>query len=154
MDLSSALSIANEGRSLTGSEFCKGCVLAVAEDMSSHNRKIFKTLSLIPELVHIFHDNWEYIYLNNLNCSHVSSTIIHWQRMEVMTSQTLNRLYLFMSSMFSKSLYYLSGCKAAKICSCKERKCLLLRRWPEKKLTYVTTDSGRNVCDRKASEAG
>jgi hypothetical protein len=38
MVLRCALSITNEGRSLTGSECGKGCVLAVAEEMSSHDR--------------------------------------------------------------------------------------------------------------------
>jgi hypothetical protein len=43
---SSALTFSNEGRSCTGSEFGKGCVLIVAEEIPPHDREIFQNACL------------------------------------------------------------------------------------------------------------
>ena len=74
-----------------------------------------------------------------------------------MTSQTLDPRYLLMPSVFSKSLLVYTNCIALRL-----RRFVLERKGKvcflgvglKKKLTYITTDSGRNVCDPKTGEAG
>lgn len=109
----------------------------------------FKTPAFIPALAHIFHKNWEYIYLNNLIYSQVSLTVMRSHRIKLMTSQTLEKWYLLISFMFRKSLLFHTAWKALRqrgFVLGRKGKGLLLRSWTEKKLTNMTTDSGSNVC--------
>ena len=99
--------------------------------------KVFKTPAFISELVHIFHKNLEYIYLKNLNFSQVSLTVIHAQRMKVMTSQALDSWYLFMSSVFSKSFLVYASWMALRprrfVLERKGNEMFASRSWPDKK---------------------